>query len=299
MLINPKELLRRERQLKSVIGMSGKEFKLLHEQFDRIYKKAQKEKPRRRGIGGGRQGVIKDTKSKLLFVLMYVKVYPTYDLAGALFGVVGSRPHEWVYEYLPILEKALGRHCVLPLRKISSAEEFKRLYPGVQEVILDGAERPIQRPKNNKNQKKAYSGKKKRHTRKNIYLVNEGKKILYLSPTKSGKIHDFKQFKKTGFIDDIPEDIHILVDKGFDGINDLSKHQTFIPKKKPKNGFLTPEEKENNSLISSIRIKVEHAIGGVKRMGSATNIFRGRFGSDDSFTFISAALWNFHLQYSA
>lgn len=299
MLINPKKLLRRERQLKSVIGMSGKEFKLLHEQFDRIYKKAQKEKPRRRGIGGGRQGVIKDTKSKLLFVLMYVKVYPTYDLAGALFGVVASRPHEWVYEYLPILEKALGRHCVLPLRKISSAEEFKRLYPGVQEVTLDGAERPIQRPKNNKNRKKAYSGKKKRHTRKNIYLVNEEKKILYLSPTKSGKIHDFKQFKKTGLIDDIPEDIDILGDKGFAGINDLSKHQTFIPKKKPKNGFLTPEEKENNSLISSIRIKVEHAIGGVKRMGSATNIFRGRFGSDDSFTFISAALWNFHLQYSA
>ena len=27
---------------------------------------------------------------------MYVKVYPTYDLAGALFGVVASRPHEWV-----------------------------------------------------------------------------------------------------------------------------------------------------------------------------------------------------------
>ena len=151
MLINPKKLLKRERQLKAVIGMSGKEFKILHDQFDKIYKRAQEEKPRIRGVGGGRQGVIKDTKSKLLFILMYVKVYPTYDLAGALFGVVASRPHEWVNEYLPILEKALGRHCVLPLRKISSVEEFKRLYPGVQEVTLDGAERPIHRPKNNKN----------------------------------------------------------------------------------------------------------------------------------------------------
>ena len=299
MLINPKKLLRRERQLKAVIGMSGKEFNILHEQFDKIYKSTQEEKPRRRGIGGGRQGVIKDTKSKLLFILMYVKVYPTYDLAGALFGVVASRPHEWVNEYLPILEKALGRHCVLPLRKISSVEEFKRLYPGVQEVTLDGAERPIQRPKNNKNQKKAYSGKKKRHTRKNIYLTNEEKRIIYLSPTKSGKIHDFKQLKKTGVIDGIPEDIDILGDKGFAGINDLSNHETFVPKKKPKNGFLTPEEKEGNSLISSIRIKVEHAIGGVKRLGVATNIFRGRFGSDDRFTFVSAALWNFHLQYTA
>lgn len=230
---------------------------------------------------------------------MYVKVYPTYDLAGALFGVVGSRPHEWANEYLTILEESLGRHCVLPARKITSAEEFRRLYPGVQEVILDGAERPIQRPKNNKNQKKAYSGKKKRHTRKNIYLVNKEKKILYLSPTKAGKIYDFKQFKKTAVIDGIPEDVDILGDKGFIGINDLSSHKTFVPKKKPKNAFLTPEEKEDNSLISSIRIKVEHAIGGVKRLGVATNIFRGRFGSDDRFTFVSAALWNFHLQYAA
>lgn len=298
MLINPKKLLRRERQLKAVIGMGGKEFKILHKQFDKIYNKIQQKKLRKRAIGGGRQGVIKDTKSKLLFTLMYVKVYPTYDLAGALFGVVASRPHEWVNGYLPILEEALGRHCVLPARKITSTEEFRRLYPGVQEVILDGAERPIQRPKNNKNQKKAYSGKKKRHTRKNIYLVNKEKKILYLSPTKSGKIHDFKQFKKIAVIDGIPEDVDILGDKGFIGINNLSSHKTFIPKKKPKNSFLTPEEKEDNSLISSIRIKVEHAIGGVKRLGVATNIFRGRFGSDDRFTFISAALWNFHLQYA-
>ena len=299
MLINPKKLLKRERQLKAVIGMSGKEFKILHEQFDKIYNKIQQKKPRERALGGGRQGVIKNTKSKLLIMLMYIKVYPTYDLAGSLFGVVASRPHEWVNEYLPILEEALGRHCVLPARKISATEEFKRLYPGVQEVILDGAERPIQRPKKQKKQKKAYSGKKKRHTRKNIYLVNEEKKILYLSPTKSGKIHDFKQLKKTGIINGIPEDIYMLGDKGFIGINDLSSHETFVPKKKPKNGFLTREEKEDNSLISSIRIKVEHAIGGVKRLGVATNIFRGRFGSDDRFTFVSAALWNFHLQYSA
>ena len=85
----------------------------------------------------------------------------------------------------------------------------------------------------------------------------------------------------------------------FAKVLDVSNHQTFVPKKKPKNDCLTPEEKADNSLISSIRIKVEHAIGGVKRLGIATNIFRGKFGSDDRFTFVSAALWNFHLQYAA
>jgi hypothetical protein len=40
MLINPKKLLKRERQLKAVIGMGGKEFKILHEQFDKIYRES-------------------------------------------------------------------------------------------------------------------------------------------------------------------------------------------------------------------------------------------------------------------
>ena len=89
-----------------------------------------------------------------------------------------------------------------------------------------------------------------------------------ISPTKSGKMYDFEQFKKTGvIIDAVPEDVDILGDKGFIGINDLSNHKTFVPKKKPKNGSLTPGEKEGNSLISSVYIKVEHAIVGIKRLG--------------------------------
>jgi len=298
MLIKINKLLKNERQLKAVIGMGYKEFELLHEQFSDLYTLSQKKKVRQRATGGGRRGVIKDTRAKLLFILMYIKVYPTYDLAGALFGVVASRPCEWVAEYLPILEKTLGRHFVLPARKISSISEFRRLYPGVEEVIVDGGERPIQRPKKDKNQKKAYSGKKRRHTRKNIYLIDKNKRILYLSPTKSGKIHDFNQLKKTYVIDGIPKGANIIADKGFAGIDDLSEHVTYIPKKRPKNGYLSPEEKENNSIISSARMKVEHAIGGVKRLGISTNIFRGKFGSDDRFVFISAALWNFHLRYS-
>ena len=47
MAINPKKLLKRERQLKAVIGMSGKEFKILHEQFNIIYNKSQQRKPRK------------------------------------------------------------------------------------------------------------------------------------------------------------------------------------------------------------------------------------------------------------
>lgn len=53
-----------------MIGLGGKKFRLLHKEFDKIYKKVQNTKPRKRSIANGRQEVIKDTKTKLLFILM-------------------------------------------------------------------------------------------------------------------------------------------------------------------------------------------------------------------------------------
>jgi len=53
-------------------------------------------------------------------------------------------------------------------------------------------------------------------------------------------------------------------DTGFQGFT-LAGVTILQPKKKPRGKELTPEEKEDNRLISKIRIRIEHAIGGVKR----------------------------------
>ena len=42
---------------------------------------------------------------------------------------------------------------------------------GKQDLSIDGTERRINRPKDNEEQKKHYSGKKKTHTVKNIIVV--------------------------------------------------------------------------------------------------------------------------------
>jgi hypothetical protein len=39
----------------------------------------------------------------------------------------------------------------------------------------------------------------------------------------------------------------------------------FQPKKKPRGRELTPPEQETNRRLSSIRMRIEHAIGSVKR----------------------------------
>jgi len=79
---------------------------------------------------------------------------------------------------MPLLEKSLKIEFVLPARQIKNTEEFIRLFPEIKEVFIDGTERPVERSKNKEKQKRDYSGKKKKHTRKNIIVCDKNKRIL-------------------------------------------------------------------------------------------------------------------------
>ena len=91
---------------------------------------------------------------------MYVKCYPTFDVAAVLYGVHRSRAHRWTQDWLPVLEKTLGQKMVLPERQIHQVEAFFHRFPTAQTLFIDGSERPTQRPQDSKEQKGYYSGKK-------------------------------------------------------------------------------------------------------------------------------------------
>jgi len=288
------------RLMKALTGLTIQEFNSILITFEKLlYEKAVCKK-RKRKPGGGRKGELKKASYKLFFILFYLKVYPTMDLAGFIFRVDKGQPCRWVQKFLPILEQTLGRECVLPVRKINSIEEFTRLFPEVKEIIIDGVERRIQRPKKSKQQTRTYSGKKKTHTRKNT-ITSAKRRILVVSPTKNGKFHDKKLLDKEGGLENIPPLIDVLVDKGYQGLDKDNKNNNniFIPKKKPKGGELTEEEKEENRIISSFRMPVEHAIGGIKRFGCLSNVYRNKNGIDDKFILVCAGLWNYHLRMAA
>lgn len=78
----------------------------------------------------------------------------------------------------PVLEAALDQQLALPKRKLSSLSEFVAAFPDVERVILDVTERPVQRAKDNGKQRDDYSGKKKRHTRSHLALVEPDRTIL-------------------------------------------------------------------------------------------------------------------------
>ena len=96
----------------------------------------------------------------------------------------------------------------------------------------------------------------------------------------------------------LPPKVALWVDKGFVGINEYLRSDTeiVIPHKKPKGGSLTAEQKQENKIISSIRITVEHAIGGMKRFAATSDIYRNRKGQDNDFSALAAGLWNLHLK---
>lgn len=295
-MINVNKALKNNRVMKSLTGLSIGEFMLLVPMFANALLISAKSHPRKRKIGGGQKGALPTTEHKLFFILCYYKVYPTMDVAGFLFGVDRSKICLWVKKFTVILESCLGYACVLPARRLESMEDFEKRF-GTQDVFIDGVERKIQRPKKSKLNKKRYSGKKKTHTRKNIIVSNKKKFIYVVSPSKDGKFHDKSMLDKEHIAELLPDTAEVFVDKGFQGIDKRSKATINMPMKKPKNQELSSEQKENNGIISSIRMCVEHAIGGMKRFGIVSGIFRNKNGFDDIVTRVCAGLWNFHIMY--
>ena len=166
----------------------------------------------------------------------------------------------------------------------------------VKKVIVDGTERAISRPKNEEKQRENYSGKKKRHTRKNIVASDKEKKILVLTTTTTGKTHDKKIQEEEDFILGIPEKIEVLADSGFQGLQKQYENIR-LPKKKPRGGELTKEEKEKNKELAKERVVVENAIGGVKRYNAVSHIYRNRIiDFDDKLMLTACGLWNFYLE---
>jgi len=282
------------RLMKSLTGLTVLEFDNLVPFFEQCLQEISSSKPRLRKVGGGRNGALPQGSDKLFFILFYLKIYPTYDLAGFIFGVDRSRPCRWVAQFLPVLEKILKRQCVLPKRQIHDVEEFLKLFPEVKDLFVDGTEHRVQRPKSDKNQKRRYSGKKKTHTRKNLIASDENKRIMLISPTKNGRSHDKKLFDKAGWSHWIPPDVSLWLDTGFIGIGKIGR-EIFMPKKKSKHHPLSQIEKQENKAISSIRVVSEHAIGGIKRFNAVAGIYRNKKGQDDNFIVAAAGLWNLHL----
>jgi hypothetical protein len=128
---------------------------------------------------------------------------------------------------------------------------------------------------------------------KNNLLSSPEKRILWLSATYDGSVHDKKICDQQPL--HLPNGITLWQDTGFLG-HKPENVQVKMPTKKPKGKELTDEQKSNNKLIASFRVLVEHAICGVKKIRIVKERFRcHKFGFDDMVMLIACGLHNFRM----
>lgn len=301
-MLTIEKVLKQTRLCLALTGLTPSEFTDLLPTFAECWRRQRRygyyrNPDRQRKLGGGRKGFLPALEAKLFFILFYYKCYPTYDVLAFLYGCNRSNAMRRQKSLSSILEATLGKKLVLPHRRLRKVEDFFKIFPEAKEVFIDGTERPIQRPKDKAEQKANYSGKKHRHTKKNLIISDRQKRIGFLSQTVSGKTHDFTILKKHAPPRYIPVTVRQRVDLGFKGYHkQYPEHCVSMPARKPRTRELSRTVKEQNSRKARIRVLVEHAICGIKRFRIVTDVFRNKLKNfDDTAMLISAGLWNYHL----
>ena len=105
-------------------------------------------------------------------------------------------------------------------------------------------------------------------------VVNKSTKDIICIAEDFGKTHDFKLYKDT-IGGRVLDSIKQQMDSGYQGIVEIHKNSE-TPKKKPKGGELTQEEKFENRRISRERILIENINAKIKVFKIMANKYRNR-----------------------
>lgn len=282
----------------ALTGFSVEEFDALLPDFEKkFYQQMErytldgKERQKRRYVDY-RNSPLTGSGEKLFFILTYCKSYPLQEVQAALFGISQPKANQWIHCLEPILQATLSALNELPARTLQA---LTLQIKGQSLFFHDGTERPIQRPSDPDEQRLYYSGKAHAHTVKNNLLIDMNCRVLFLTATVEGKMHDKKLADQTAY--PLPKGSHLSQDNGFQGFS-LDNVAILQPKKKPRGKPLSDLDKSINQWHASLRIRMEHAIGGVQRMRIVKDKLRNwKKGFRDSIMELCCGLHNFRLKF--
>jgi len=188
---------------KKLTGLTNMEFLIIIKKLKPLWNKKYEKKKK---VSGRPQGLM-NIENYLLCLLLYYRTYTTQLFIGFFFRIDDSTVSRGISKLEPLLSKV----CHIKKCRTLSEEELETL-------IVDATEQEINRPK--KEQKKYYSGKKKRHTIKTEVQITGKGRIVNISKSVPGSMHDFKLRKKS---DQIPRSSRVLADSGYQGLKHIHK----------------------------------------------------------------------------
>ena len=237
-------------------------------------------RPRRRAPGGGGKPKL-DDRHRLLLALVWLRVYPTYELLGFFFGLHKRNAQLHARAVLEVLDSLPDFPFDRPgadRRALSTPAQVMAAFPSVR-LVIDAKEQRCNRPGASYDaQEPYYSGKKRCHTLKTQLGVGPDGLIESVSDScPGGASHDLTLLRGSGLLGALGEGEAVMMDKGYVGIaNTHPDVPAVIPHKAARGRPLTGDQKEANRAIAGHRIVVEHAIAQVNRFTVLRQVFRGR-----------------------
>lgn len=298
---NPGKLLR-------FTGLNPIQFETLAKRLEPLWFKAETKRLERdsrvRRVGAGRQYRLKTIEEKLFLILVFYRTGVIYEFLGWVFDLDSSNVCRLIGRLSPLMEEAADpilafaiKDILKKRKKIKTWEEFVKKYPDLFELVIDTTEQKRKRPTHKKKQKNYYSGKKHIHSFKTQITVNRQGRIINVSRTYSGRIHDKTILIKEKTLDRLPCDLKKYLDKGYVKIQKLyPNHVVFIPTKRNRwKRTLTRSEKIKNTKISKRRIIVENVFSRMKKYSLLSQTYRLKDESYNCNFRNIAALCNFRL----
>ena len=261
---NPKETQR-------LIGLEYGQLQQLIQNAERLHyeKPAARESKKVRIIagGGGRKPKL-SLKEQIILSLLYLRHLTTFQLLGILFEVSESTANDTFNYWLPNLQELLPSSLLEQVKKNAADYETIKEVLTEYELIVDSYEQVRERPRDNEEQEKYFSGRKSNHTFKSqMIILPNGSDIVDIVAGEPGPKSDITLFRENRTRFDPKQKFKgDLADRGEDLIE--------TPIKKPRNGELTTAQKEENKQFSSNRIYVEHRIRSVKIFRVVQDRFR-------------------------
>jgi hypothetical protein len=249
------------KQTQRLIGLEYEQLQQLILNAERLYheKQALLESKKVRIIagGGGRKPKL-SIPEQIILTLVYLRHLTTFQLLGIQFEVSESTANDTFNYWLPNLRELLPSSLLEQVKKNASDYEVVKEILTEYELTVDSYEQVRERPRDNDEQKKYFSGKKNNHTFKTqMIILPDASDIVDVVAGEPGPKSDITMFREYRSKFDVKQ--RFKGDKAYIGENLIT-----TPIKKPKNQELTTEQKEQNKIFSSKRIFVEHRIRSVK-----------------------------------
>lgn len=253
------------------------------EEFDNLIKKLQPEwkdrelkrldRPDRKNKIGQGHPYFGTFADMVLLMLVYARTNCSNVLLGILFDISEPTVIAVCKRLLPLMQdRFVPRNGLRKKRaSINTLDELLAKYPEITEAIVDGTDIATRRPR--RRQKKNYSGKSKKHSKKIVIAVNPKDGIIIgRTKLRPGSVHDKKILDDDSLHSALnKKELIKRADSAWTG--EPNENGWKVNKRARRNHPLTGKEKKENKKLSKIRIKVEHALHRIKlfkRIGEKT-----------------------------